>query len=147
MKGWTQGEQQKTKLLRRRQYEMEQPMARGPRGGEQQKTELLQRRQYKVQLFQGEQPMVVWTQGEQQRTKLLLRRQYEMQLPQEEQLMEEWTQGEQQKTEMLLRRQYEMQLLQEEVGEGACLPLYLDHSPSCSSSTEIPVLAPSPHPR
>ncbi len=52
--------------------------------GEQQETELLQRKQYEVQLLQGEQPMPVWTQGEQQKTKLLQRRQYEVQLPQEQ---------------------------------------------------------------
>ncbi len=50
-------------------------MAEGTQG-EQQKTELLLRRQYEVQLLQREQPMPVWTQGEQQKTELLLRRQY-----------------------------------------------------------------------
>jgi hypothetical protein len=39
--------------------------------GEQRKTELLHRRQYEMQLLQGEQPMAVWTQGEQQKTELL----------------------------------------------------------------------------
>jgi hypothetical protein len=36
--------------------------------GEQQRTKLLQRMQYEVQLLQGEQPRADWTQGEQQRT-------------------------------------------------------------------------------
>jgi hypothetical protein len=48
--------------------------------GEQQRTELLLRRQYEMQLRQEEQSMAEWTQGEQQRTELLLRRQYEVQL-------------------------------------------------------------------
>ncbi len=52
----------------------EQPMVEWTQG-EQQRTELLLRRQYEVQLLHGEQPMAEWTQGEQQRTELLLRRQ------------------------------------------------------------------------
>ncbi len=48
-------------------------MAEGNQG-EQQRTKLLLRREQEVQLLQGEQPMAEGTQGEQQRTKLLLRR-------------------------------------------------------------------------
>jgi hypothetical protein len=62
---------------------------------------------------------------------LLLRSQYEVQLLQKEQPM----------AELLQRKQYEVQLPQKEQpieGEGASPPLYLDHSPSCSNSTEIP---------
>ncbi len=51
----------------------EQPMAEETQG-EQQKTELLPRRQYYVQLLQGEQPMAEETQGEQHKTELLPRR-------------------------------------------------------------------------
>jgi hypothetical protein len=54
--------------------------------GEQQRTKLLQRKQYEVQLFQKEQPMVESTQGEQQKAKLLQGKQYEVQQFQGEQM-------------------------------------------------------------
>ncbi len=51
----------------------EQPTAEGTQG-EQQKTELLLRREQEMQLPQGEQPTAEGTQGEQQKTMLLPRR-------------------------------------------------------------------------
>ncbi len=51
----------------------EQPVAEETQG-EQQRTELLLRREWEVQLLQGEQPTAEGTQGEQQKTELLLRR-------------------------------------------------------------------------
>jgi GH24 family phage-related lysozyme (muramidase) len=75
MAEWTQGEQQ---------LESSRPRGSRPSWrcskGEQQRTKLLQRKQHEVQLLQREQPMAEWTQKEQQRTKLLQRKQYEVQL-------------------------------------------------------------------
>jgi hypothetical protein len=107
-------------------------------------AELLQGKQHEVQLPQEEQLMEEWTQGEQQKTELLQRKQHEVQQLQEEQLMEELLQGEQPVVplnrkvplngEVPLNGALEGPLKE---GERACLPLYLDHPPSCNNSTEI----------
>jgi hypothetical protein len=97
--------------------------------GEQQRAKLLQRKQYEVQLPQREQLMVEWTQGEQQRTKLLLRRQYEVQLLQKEQPMAELLQRKQYEVQLLQKEQPIEG--EEEEGEGTCLLLNLVNLYTC----------------